>query len=84
MQAPSTAANGAFRLKFEELLARAPANVLRRHDFVRVPSNQKPWLDTGIDLAAGETVTTIGSGQTPHRDPALLRRGFSVVVPHRL
>ena len=31
---------------------------------MRVPSNQKPWLDTGIDLAAGETVTTIGSGQT--------------------
>jgi hypothetical protein len=64
MQAPSTAENGAFRLTFEELLACAPASALRRHDFVRVPSNQKPWLDTGIDLAAGETVTTIGSGQT--------------------
>lgn len=64
MQAPSTAENSAFRLTFEELLACAPASALRRHDFVRVPSNQKPWLDTGIDLAAGETVTTIGSGQT--------------------
>jgi len=84
MQAPTPAANSAFRLTFEELLARAPAGTVRHHDFVRVPSNQKPWLDTGIDLAAGETVTTIGSGQTPHRDPALLRRGFSVVVPHRL
>ena len=64
MQAPTTAENSAFRLKFEDLLARAPASAQRRHDFVRVPSNQKPWLDTGIDLAAGETVTTIGSGQT--------------------
>ena len=64
MQAPTTAENSAFRLKFEDLLARAPASALPRHDFVRVPSNQKPWLDTGIDLAAGETVTTIGSGQT--------------------
>jgi hypothetical protein len=64
MQAPSTAANSAFRSKFEDLLARAPAGTMRHHDFVRVPSNQKPWLDTGIDLAAGETVTTIGVGQT--------------------
>ena len=64
MQAPTTAANSAFRLKFEDLLARAPAGTVRHHDFVRVPSNQKPWLDTGIDLAAGETVTTIGGGQT--------------------
>jgi len=64
MQAPTPAANSAFRLTFEELLARAPAGTVRHHDFVRVPSNQKPWLDTGIDLAAGETVTTIGVGQT--------------------
>ena len=64
MQAPTTAENSAFRLKFEDLVARAPAGTVRHSDFVRVPSNQKPWLDTGIDLAAGETVTTIGSGQT--------------------
>ena len=51
MQAPSTAANSAFHLKFEELLARAPAGVLRRREFVHVPSNQKPWLDTGKDVA---------------------------------
>jgi hypothetical protein len=36
---------------------------VRHHVFVSVPSNRKPWLDTGIDLVAGEKVTTIGSGQ---------------------
>ena len=64
MQAPAMAAKSAFRLRFEDLLAKAPSGTPRHYDFVRVPSNQKPWLDTGIDLAAGETVTTIGSGQT--------------------
>jgi hypothetical protein len=64
MQPPSTAANSAFRSRFEDLLARAPAGTVRHSDFVRVPSNQKPWLDTGIDLEAGEQVTTIGIGQT--------------------
>ena len=84
MQAPSTAAKGAFRLRFEDLLAKAPSGTPRHYDFVRVPSNQKPWLDTGIDLAAGETVTTIGvRPDLPHRNAAFLRRGFSIVVPHR-
>lgn len=60
----STVDDSAFRSKFEDLLARAPSGTLRGHDFVRVPSNLKPWLDTGIDLAAGEKVTTIGDGET--------------------
>jgi len=64
MQAPSTASVHAFRAGFEELLARAPAGTIRQHAIVQVPSDRKPWLDTDIDLVAGETVTTIGAGET--------------------
>jgi hypothetical protein len=37
---------------------------VREHAFVEVPSDRVPWLDTGIDLVAGEHVTTFADGTT--------------------
>ncbi len=54
----------AFVSGFEALLRKAPAGLLRQHHVVKIPSDRKPWIDTGIDLAAGETVTTFGAGTT--------------------
>jgi hypothetical protein len=64
MHDPATSSLAAFRPGFEALLRHAPAGTVRHHHFLLVPSDRKPWLDTGIDLAAGESVTTFGSGRT--------------------
>lgn len=54
----------AFRIQFEALLAQAPAGTVRDYHFQRVPSDKAPWLDTGIDLEAGDQVTTFSNGKT--------------------
>jgi hypothetical protein len=54
----------AFAAGFEALLGNAPAGLLRQHHLVKIPSDRKPWIDTGIDLGAGEKVTTFGAGTT--------------------
>jgi hypothetical protein len=51
-----------FRARFSALLARAPADTLRGHAFIAVPASEPPWLDTGIDLRAGEPVTVLAIG----------------------
>ena len=55
---------GAFVSGFEALLRKVPAGLLRQRHVVKIPSDRKPRIDTGIDLAAGETVTTFGAGTT--------------------
>ena len=53
-----------FRAGFSELLAKAPAHMLRTHTFFSVPANLPPWFDTGLDLDAGESVTVFAVGRT--------------------
>jgi hypothetical protein len=53
-----------FRAGFSELLAKAPAHVLRTHSFFSVPANLPPWFDTGLDLSTGESVTVFAVGRT--------------------
>lgn len=53
-----------FRSRFEHLVRRLPAGWVREHAFVEVPCDRPPWLDTGIDLGAGEQVTTFVEGRT--------------------
>lgn len=54
----------AFQAEFEALLAQAPAGAVKDTHFLRVPSNKAPWLDTGIDLKAGDQVSTFATGTT--------------------
>jgi hypothetical protein len=53
-----------FRSVFEHLLRRLPTGTVVDHAFIEVPSDQAPWLDTGIDLTAGEHFTTFAEGRT--------------------
>jgi hypothetical protein len=53
-----------FQERFETLLSRLSNEDVTAHAFIDVPSDRKPWLDTGIDLSAGERVTTFAVGKT--------------------
>ncbi|BBA36427.1 putative uncharacterized protein [Methylocaldum marinum] len=53
-----------FQKPFETLLSRLSKEELKAHAFIDVPSDRKPWLDTGIDLSSGERVTTFAVGKT--------------------
>jgi len=54
----------AFQSRFEALLNRLAPDDLVDYAFIDVPSDRKPWLDTGIDLTEGERVTTFVVGKT--------------------
>jgi DUF3047 family protein len=64
MQERPSSDGGAFRSGFEALLARAPGGTVKDHHFLQVPSDKAPWLDTGIDLKAGDQVSTFATGTT--------------------
>jgi len=53
-----------FRVRFGALLGQAPSGTVRDHHFLQVLSDRAPWLDTGVDLAAGEMVSTFSIGRT--------------------
>ena len=46
------------------LMTKAPSGLVASHHQFRLPSDQPPWFDTGLDLAAGETVTSLAVGRT--------------------
>jgi len=54
----------AFQTQFKALLAQAPAGTVKDSHFVRLPSSQPPWLDTGLDLSDGDYVSTFSTGTT--------------------
>ena len=62
--APPASTHADFRSGFEHLLGRLPAGTVREHTFLDVPSDRVPWQDTGIDLDAGERITTFAEGRT--------------------
>jgi len=49
---------------FESLLCQLPKPVILSTLFIDIPSNRKPWTDTGIDLAEGENITAFSMGKT--------------------
>lgn len=59
--APASAAAG-YRLGAERTLARLPERV-QRCDWFEVDGEAAGWFDTGLTLAAGETVTVLAAGQ---------------------
>lgn len=54
----------AFRSGFEHLLLGLPAGGISSCAFIDLPSDREPWLDTGIDLTQGETVSAFATGRT--------------------
>ena len=62
-QPPSLSIPG-FQTQFEALIAKLPAEILRDYRFIEVPSDQPPWLDTGIALEQGEQLTSFAIGRT--------------------
>ena len=52
-----------FRDGMEAIIARCPAGLVAEHRFYTIPANQPPWLDSGIDCAAGDSITTIATGR---------------------
>jgi len=61
---PTTLSLSGFQTQSEALIAKLPAGILRDHCFIEVPSDQPPWLDTGIALAQGEQLTSFAVGKT--------------------
>lgn len=64
MSAPVLPNEQIFQANFQALLDQLPEGIVSSHAFVTLPSNQKPWLDSGLDLAAGESVTSFVTGRT--------------------
>ncbi|MEG6508468.1 DUF3047 domain-containing protein [Methyloligella sp. 2.7D] len=55
---------GEFKADLASLLAAAPDGLIRDHHLIELGSEQHPWIDTGIDIAAGDKVTTFTAGKT--------------------
>ena len=54
----------AFQARFNALLDKISKTDIVDYAFADIPSNRKPWQDSGIDLAANENITTFSIGQT--------------------
>lgn len=52
------------RVAAAERRRRGTFGIDEKLSIVRVPSNQPPWLDTGIDFASGDQVSTFAVGTT--------------------
>jgi len=57
------AGDAAFRATLEPWLGSLPPGLLREGRFYRLPANEPPWHDTGLDLVAGESVTLLADGR---------------------
>lgn len=53
-----------FKSRFEGLLQYMTTEVIRDHDFFTIPSDKKPWFDTGINVEAGDCLTSFAVGLT--------------------
>lgn len=53
-----------FRTTFSSLLQALPSQLVESHRFIEVPSTQPPWLETGLELQAGDAITSFACGRT--------------------
>ncbi|MGZ5031430.1 MAG: DUF3047 domain-containing protein [Methylobacter sp.] len=68
-----------FKSSFNQLLADVGIGVIYEHRFFDVPSDQKPWIDTGLDIEAGSRYTSFAAGQTRFKDlPITLEPNFQL------
>ena len=60
---PAPAGDAGFRSSLEPWVAALPPDLLAEHSFHYLPASKPPWLDSGIDLDAGDTVTLLAAGR---------------------
>jgi len=62
----------------------AAGDELLRHAIVKVPADSSGWIDSGIDVNAGESLTLLSSGSASLADGSGLSFGASTLLCHRL
>lgn len=68
-----------FKSRFTELLGNVAKDVIVDHCFFDVPSDQKPWFDTGLDVEASDNLTSFAAGKTQFKDlPITLEPNFQL------
>jgi hypothetical protein len=68
-----------FKSRFIELLGNVAKGIIFEHRFFELPSEQKPWFDTGLDVEAGDNFTSFAAGQTQFKDlPITLEPNFQL------
>ncbi|MFA6164660.1 MAG: DUF3047 domain-containing protein [Methylobacter sp.] len=68
-----------FKLRFTDLLGNVAEDVIYEHRFFELPSDQKPWFDTGLDVEAGDSLTSFAAGKTRFKDlPITLEPNFQL------
>jgi hypothetical protein len=65
-----------FHAAFSDLLARAPEGLVRHHAFFFVPVAGATWLDTGIDLLAGDALTLFATARPRSSSEPEVRAGL--------
>lgn len=53
-----------FNSGFEALLQAVEEQTVSDYFFFDIPSNRRPWFDTGMDVDAGDRLTSFATGQT--------------------
>ncbi len=53
----------AWRHELEAWVRTVPAGALAEHRFVELPATRPPWFDTGMQVAAGDTITWFAAGR---------------------
>ncbi len=53
----------AFRRDLDALLRQAPAGLVREHRWVEMPAWEPPWVDSGVELDAGDQATILACGR---------------------
>jgi len=68
-----------FKSRFMELLDEVAKGVIYEHRLFELPSEQKPWLDTGLDVETGDNFSSFAAGQTQFKDlPITLEPNFQL------
>jgi hypothetical protein len=68
-----------FKSGFNNLLGNIAGNAISEHRFFELPSNRKPWFDTGLDVETGDSFTSFSAGQTQLKDlPITLEPNFQL------
>jgi len=68
-----------FKSGFNKKLGNIAGNVIREHRYFELPSNRKPWFNTGLDVETGDSFTSFAAGQTQFKDlPIALEPNFQL------
>jgi len=68
-----------FKSGFNNLLDNIAEDMISEHRFFELPSSQKPWFDTGLDVEIGDSFTSFAAGQTQFKDlPITLEPNFQL------